>query len=170
LPAGSFVLFARRVVAYLIDMVLLFAVLAPLGWLVQTGIGWVPERREIWLVLLVNFSLPSWTYFTILEARPAGATIAKALAGVRVRRAGALDPAWQALLLRTAVKLLPWELVHLSAFALAPAPGEGGVLSWTDIALANAAILVYLGWAFVTGGRRSLHDLAAGTWIERSRA
>lgn len=54
-----FGLVARRIGAYLIDICILFVVLAPLGLLVQGLIG-VSQRTgtEVWLTILVNFSVP----------------------------------------------------------------------------------------------------------------
>lgn len=50
----------KRVAAYLIDIVLLFAVLGPLGQLVQWSMGISPRTGpEIWLSIIWNFSVPS---------------------------------------------------------------------------------------------------------------
>jgi len=60
-----------RVGAYLVDIALLFALLAPIGFAVQLLLDFTPTGREIWFVLLVNFSLPSWLYFIFFECRRA---------------------------------------------------------------------------------------------------
>ena len=151
----------------MIDMLLLFAVLAPLGVLVSWVLGYRPETgSEIWHVLLLNFSLPVWLYFIGFESGPAGATPGKRLLRLRV-----IDPhtghspAPMRAVARTAVKLLPWELVHVSMFALAPEGGETLPFQWALLGLAYALMLVYLIDAFVSGGRRAPHDRLAGTRI-----
>lgn len=104
----------KRIAAYLIDIVLLFAVLLPLGLLVQWSLRLSPQTGpEIALAILWNFSLPSWLYFIISDTSSGGATIGKRLLRIKVSaRSGGMS--FARALLRTAVKLFPWELVHIS--------------------------------------------------------
>jgi hypothetical protein len=67
---------------------------------------------------------------------------------------------------RTAVKLLPWEFVHASAFALENHPGDLSVLQGVGLTVAKALMLAYLTCTALTDGRRSIHDLVAGTVVE----
>ena len=158
--------FARRAGAYALDILVLFSVLFPLGWLVQRAIGVTPSTGpEIWWTLLVNFSLPTWVYFAVSDASRSGATPGKRWLGLRVLRTdGARIGPMQALG-RTAAKLMPWELVHVSAFALERVPGEFWIVQGIGLAAANALALAYLACAALTGGRRSVHDLLAGTVV-----
>jgi uncharacterized RDD family membrane protein YckC len=160
-------LISRRVLAYLLDIVLLFLVLAPVGALIQ----WLfmenfPQTGpEIWRTLLWNFSLPVWIYFTINESSAHGGTVGKRMPGLRVTgtEGAKLSLGWG--LLRTAVKLLPWELVHLSAFALS---GDMTVLTAVQtigLTTANLLVLVYALLLLFTNGARSLHDFATGTKV-----
>jgi uncharacterized RDD family membrane protein YckC len=156
----------RRAGAYVLDITLLFAVLAPLGFLVEWLLGWWPRTGwEVWTAILWNFSLPVWLYFTWSDGSAGGSTLGKRLLRLRVAdRAGGRLPWWRALL-RTAVKLLPWELAHIASFALA---GDAGTWSLTQFAALAAAYLltaVYLVVAVLTGGRRSVHDYAAGSEV-----
>lgn len=116
---------SRRIGAYLIDIALLFVVLAPLGQLVLRLLNRsLRTGPEIRLTILVNFSLPSWLSF-ILGARSAGgATLGKRCLSLRV--AGDTGPvtAPQAII-RSAVLLLPWELVHLSVFVAYRSNSDG---------------------------------------------
>ena len=55
-------LLIRRAGAYVVDIVLLFAVLFPIGQLLRFVIGWPSASAtglEIWLVSALNFSLPT---------------------------------------------------------------------------------------------------------------
>lgn len=160
-------LFLRRVAAYMTDMLLLFAVLAPLGMAVSWAIGYRAETGpEIWHVLLLNFSLPVWLYFIGFESRRAGATPGKRLLRIQVINTDTeRSPAPLRVLARTAIKLLPWELVHIAMFALARDGGETLPFQWALLGLAYALMLVYLIDAFVSGGRRAPHDRLAGTRI-----
>ncbi len=158
--------------AYLVDVALLFVVLAPLGFLVQRLLGMEPAStpRGIYLTLLLNFSLPVFVYFTASDASAAGSTLGKRILGLRVEdgRGSRLTVGRAAL--RTAIKVLPWETTHASAFLVVPALGHFGTTSWGGLAVAYAASLVYLVVAWRSGGRRSVHDLAAGSRVMRRAA
>jgi uncharacterized RDD family membrane protein YckC len=159
-------LLIRRAAAYVVDIVLLFLVLLPVGQLVRLAVGWPtgsPTGQEIWHASALNFSLPSWTYFVLSDSSARGATAGKWLLGLRVARVGGGSVGTGRALGRTAVKLLPWETTHLSAFALA------GLEPWQLIGLtiANGLIVVYVVVAACTGGRRSVHDYVVATEVCR---
>jgi hypothetical protein len=73
-------------------------------------------------------------------------------------------------LLRTAIKLLAWELTHVGMFALATQPGQPGALGWAVVAAAYAVLFITLAIASLTRGGASLHDLAAGSRVEGVRS
>lgn len=134
----------KRVAAYLIDIVLLFAVLGPLGQLVQWSMGISPRTGpEIWLSIIWNFSVPSWLYFIVSDTSSGGATIGKRLLGIKVS-ADTGRMGFARSLLRTAVKLSPWELVHVSMFALTDDPGQFGPVQVAGLAVVDALLLAYL--------------------------
>lgn len=80
----------RRAGAYVLDIVVLFAVLAPLDYLVQRALGVSPSTTEgVYATLLLNFSLPAWTYFALAERSWGGATLGKRLLSLRTEAQGA---------------------------------------------------------------------------------
>ena len=174
-------LLLRRILAYMLDCAGLFVVLGPLGWLVQQAFGIAPDTaQEIYATLLLNFSVPVWIYFTLCDQSKLGATLGKRLLKIQVRtkrdervdggrvdggRIGAARAFG-----RTAVKMLPWEMTHASAFLVVPAWGQFGVASWIGLGLAYALIFLYVIVAWRTGGHRSIHDLAADTAVRRMSA
>ena len=161
---GRFGRFFRRSAAYLVDIVLLFGLLAPLGGLVQRALGVTPQMGEdLYLVILLNFSLPGWAYFILSETLWGGATLGKRLFRLRVVADHGGKITFGQSLLRTAIKLLPWELVHLSGFTN-PA-GEFTFLQGAGLLLANVLTILYLASALVTLGQRALHDFAARTSV-----
>lgn len=158
-------LLTRRIGAYLIDNAALFAVLAPLG--VAVSIGLSIDRGEvtpggIYTALVLNFSIPVWLYFALADVSASGATLGKRALGLRTDGA---SPGRA--LVRTAIKLAPWETVHLAAFGL-PALGAPVWTQGVGFGLAYAGLAVLVGVAWRTGGERSLHDLAAGTRVVRT--
>ena len=75
------------------------------------------------------------------------------------------------LLGRTAVKLLPWETTHLSAFASSAQPGVSlDVGQLIGLTIADVLIVVYFVVVACTGGRRSVHDCVAATEVCPSMA
>ncbi|MGE0142692.1 MAG: RDD family protein [Planctomycetota bacterium] len=160
-------LFRRRVAAYVVDIAVLFLVLGPIGWFIQRALGIVPSSGlQIWTALIVNFSVPAWTYFALADASESGATIGKRWLRLRVVRYPIGRIAWSRALVRTTFKLMPWELVHVSVFALEETPETFCLAQGIGLSAANALVLIYLGCATITKGRRSVHDYAAGTTIQ----
>jgi uncharacterized RDD family membrane protein YckC len=164
---GSFALLGRRVAAYLVDILLLFAVLAPAGQLILWLLGAETPRTgpAIGRTILWNFSLPAWLYFILGDQSAAGATLGKRLLKIQVRDMSGERLAIGRALARTAVKLLPWELAHVSAFALSTDLSRFSRTQIVGVAVANVLAVVYLSIAAATRGRRSVHDIAAGTLV-----
>ena len=159
-------LLLRRAAAYAVDVALLFVVLAPVGWLIERALRFVPQTGpEIWLALLVNFSVPAWLYFTIADASRGGATLGKRWLQLRVSRQDGARLGGLRALGRTAAKLLPWELTHVSVFALAADVGQFSVAQSVGLATGNALMMAYLACAAFTRGKRSVHDLIARTVV-----
>jgi uncharacterized RDD family membrane protein YckC len=164
---GSLGLLGRRIAAYVVDILLLFVILAPAGQLILWLLGMAPPQigPAIGRTILWNFSLPAWLYFILGDQSRSGATLGKRLLRIRVAgRAGARLTLGQALA-RTAVKLLPWELVHVSAFALSADLSQFSRVQIIGVAAANVLTIVYLGVVAATAGRRSVHDYIAGTLV-----
>jgi uncharacterized RDD family membrane protein YckC len=169
--SGSFALLGRRIAAYLVDILLLFALLAPAGQLILWLLGGATPQSgpAIARVILWNFSLPAWLYFILADQSASGTTLGKWLLTIQVRDTSGERLSAGRALARTAVKLLPWELVHVSAFALSPDLSQFGALQLAGVAAANLLTAVYLGVAVATGGRRSVHDYAADTLVVSRR-
>ncbi len=70
---------------------------------------------------------------------------------------------------RTALKLLPWELAHLSAFALSTDMDQFTTEQFVGLMASNILVLTYLISFLVTGGRRSVHDYTASTQVQLDR-
>ena len=119
----------------------------------------------------LSFSVPTWTYFVFSDSSARGATIGKWLLGLRVTRVGDGAIGMAQALKRTAVKLLPWETTHLSAFAFSAQPGVSlDIGQLIGLTTANVLIVVYFVVAAYTGGRRSVHDYVAATAVCPSMA
>jgi uncharacterized RDD family membrane protein YckC len=164
-------LLIRRATAYGVDCALLLLVLGPIGLLVLMALGGppaAPTGPQVWLAAVLNFSVPAWIYFIWSDRSVHGATLGKRLLGLHVVRMTGERVGTGRALVRTAVKLLPWETIHVSAFALATDPGGSFDLGqMIGLTVANGLILVYLSVAAYTHGRRSVHDYVAATEVCR---
>lgn len=161
-------LFVRRVAAYLLDIAILFVVLAPLGFLVQWGLA-LPRATTgpgVYATLLINFSLPAWSYFALSDASRGGATLGKRLLSIHTVRSDGGPIKIGRAIGRTAVKMVPWELTHIASFLLVPSLGDIGLISGVGLAVAYALGLLFLVVAWRSGGRRSVHDRVATTQVE----
>jgi uncharacterized RDD family membrane protein YckC len=121
---------------------------------------------EAWV--LATVSLPTWAYFTLMEASGWQATLGKRLLGLRVVDTRGKRIGYGRALLRTAVKLLPWELTHLSLMLPVPIWSEGASTSVRPgLIVANALLVVYIATALLTPRKQSVHDLVSGTTVVR---
>ena len=162
-------IFFRRAGAFLLDILVLFAVLYPLGLLVLQLIGVRAETPQgVYGSLLLNFSLPVWAYFTWADSSRKGSTLGKRMVGLHVRDGAGEQVTLGRAFGRTAVKMIPWETAHASSFLLTPEFGEFGLASWIGLAVSYVLIFVYLMVAWRTKGRRSVHDMVAATKVERT--
>ena len=162
---------SRRLAAYAVDVLILAAVLIPIAFLAQSLIGYQLETGVgVWLASLATISLPSWAYFVLFDASSSGATPGKRLLGLRVAAVDGSRMGAGSAFVRTAIKLVPWELTHATMFALSP---EIGAFSGYQIALLWAVyviLAVYLFVALRNAGERSVHDLVAGSAVRQRTA
>lgn len=159
-------LFIRRTVAYLIDCALLLLMLATVGGAIQINLGVSFQTpREVYSAILLNFSIPVWIYFTFADFSVRGATIGKRLLQLETVATNGLQLTFGWALIRTAIKLLPWELIHIAAFLLPADIGEFQLESLISFGLAYLLIIIYLGVAWRTGGHKSVHDYATGALV-----
>ena len=161
---------ARRVGAFLLDILILFGICAPVGYLVQHLTGFSPKTGlTIWLSILLNFSMPTWLYFLLSDRSKNGKTLGKRLFKLKVARAGAERLGWARAFARTAIKLLPWEIIHFSAFFLSEDLAMFTTLQYIGLISGNSLAFVYFLSSILTQGKRSIHDILVGTeiWFEK---
>jgi len=161
-------LILRRSVAYVIDIILLFAILAPTAYLINYIFDFQPTASShVWMAAVISFSIPAWSYFLFSDLSWKGMTIGKRLLKVKVVSINGNDLNFGRALLRTAVKLLPWELAHIFGFALADTISQTAISA--GLIAANLLIVIYLVMLFMNAGKISLHDLFARTEVQLSK-
>src|SRR3990172_9623853 len=113
----------RRIIAYTVDVGLLSCAL----WVPQLAIqllkGVTPAsvfnmstglNAYVWVGLTI--SLPSWLYFAASDRSALGATLGKRLFGLRVANKTGGRLGIVRAMLRTLIKVVPWELTHVIFF------------------------------------------------------
>lgn len=169
--SGSPRLIVRRVAAYLTDVMILFSGVLATQFALKAVTGFPSEsilntgaRIELWV--LVSVSLPSWTYFVLFESSHWQSTPGKRLLGLQVvDRSGARLGLGRAIA-RTLVKVIPWEVTHLSLLFPTPIYDSDAADVRPGLILANVLLVLYLIVLLVTRGERTIHDLVAKTRIQ----
>jgi len=164
----NFELIIRRSCAYVFDVVLLFAVLAPSVLLIEVIFGFQPSSNsEVWIAAVMSFSIPTWSYFLFSDRSSNGMTVGKRLLKVKVISQNQNGINFGRALLRTAIKLLPWELAHIFGFALADFVSQTAFSA--GLITANILIIIYLVILVLHAGKQSLHDFFARTEVVLSK-
>jgi uncharacterized RDD family membrane protein YckC len=177
----------RRGGAYLLDVAIIFVwffvtqrfIFTPLRE--QFGSAWMRSGFLLEAYVLLTISLPAWLYFAFLESSPWRASIGKRFVGLVVTDLRGDRIGFWRVLLRTVIKLLPWEIAHMivnlpTSMWIDP---QTGALSF-DAPVAGFRYLLFiivyvlLGVYLITAWRnprnRSVHDLLAGTVVRYRQA
>lgn len=162
----------HRLGAYAIDCSLAFAVLVipQIGLSIITGgasSGWLKTGPQLEVWVLSTVSLPVWLYFVLSERSAYQATIGKRLLGLYVTDLDGHRIGFGRALLRTAVKMIPWELTHLSLFFPTPVMFDASSGFRPALALVYLLMALYLAAVIISPRNRSIHDFAAGTVVKR---
>lgn len=166
----AIILISRRTGAFLFDILIIFGVCGPAGYLVQRLIGYAPQTGPaIWLATVWSFSLPTWIYFLCSDRSKKGKTPGKRVFKLRVVGRTTDRLGWGRAMARTAIKLLPWEIIHISAFALSKDLGTFTLWQHIGLAAGNTLAFVYFIASALTQGKHSIHDFLAGTEIRFER-
>ncbi|MGW6173783.1 RDD family protein [Arthrobacter sp. NPDC055138] len=170
--------FRRRLLALLLDYLVILtwmAVLALLSLLWRGVFGDFPDTLAVLgplgsqtlFFFLLTFVVGVYLYRT--EAGPRHATWGKRRMGLTVAALNGTAPSRKQILIRTVVKLLPWECAHIFVWQMMWFYYLHGYQAmpptWIFIGqqAATAAAVAYIAMVLVTG--RGPHDRAAGTVV-----
>jgi uncharacterized RDD family membrane protein YckC len=166
----------QRLTAYAVDALLLFVVVGLLlggilGLILYLTVGfeWTRNGFLLWAYVFATLSIPCWLYYAFLESGERQATAGMRLLGLRVTGLNGERLSFGRALLRTVVKLIPFEVNHAVMFLPAPLMHETDPNFRYGFILVNALMVVYLASVALTGRRQSIHDLMAGTVVVRDR-
>lgn len=157
-----------RLAAYAIDFGLLAAILVLPQFLISLVSEGYPFTQfesgiQIYTWVFLTISLPVWFYFILMESSKHQGTLGKQWLKLHVENLeGEKINHWQAVK-RTFVRLLPWELTHVSLipiyFAELPTVNVG-------IWIADFLILIYIFALVISGGKWTFQDKVAQTKVD----
>jgi uncharacterized RDD family membrane protein YckC len=159
-------LILRRLAAYAIDVLSLAGVLLPLAFGIATLLGTEELTGPgVWARQLVTISAPAWAYFILTDRLGRGRSAGKRVLGLATRSRDGTPPSWAAAFARTALKLLPWELVHVAFFAMADSFERVEPIQLVVAGSSYVLMAAYLVVALLNRGERSVPDLVASTRV-----
>jgi uncharacterized RDD family membrane protein YckC len=164
----------RRAGAYLVD----YAVMAA-AFLILQSFAFLPLRHRLigsdeWLMAggfrleiytLLTISLPTWLYFALSEQSRWQATIGKRLFRLIVTDLGGDRIGFGRAMLRTVIKLLPWEVSHLTVNLPTPMMFDPDPQFRFGFLIVFALLVLYPALILFTRRHQSLHDLIAKTIV-----
>ena len=163
-----------RLLAYLIDITLLYAVLLGLQfgfYTLTNGVvaDWLIHHNLflLWAWIFLTISLPIWIYFILNESGSRQATLGKSLLGLKVtdlagNRLKAGTSTW-----RTICKLAFFEIGHLSLIFPTPALQDPEPSFRVGLVILIGLMVFYFVLTLITPRRQSLHDLVVKTLVVR---
>ncbi len=160
----------RRIAAYLADYAILFTALISLQAVIFAVSNGFPYKLlktglqvELWIFL--SISLPVWLYFAFSEQSFHQATIGKRLFRLQVANINSSKIGFGQALLRTVIKLTPWELTHLTLMLPVPLWWDPMPSLRPGIIIAYVLIGIYLVSMLLNSRKQSLHDIIARTVV-----
>lgn len=163
----------RRLLAYWIDFVLLASVLVGIQWLLSAVSSGFPfdylhQGYEIELWVLLSMSLPVWLYFVLCEFYKQQ-TLGKRLFKLKVTDERGQSVRFSRILLRTFIKLLPWELTHLIILVPEPWWGTDTPQNLYLIYVPNLLLIIYVAILLINKGSKGIHDFVARTRVVQTK-
>jgi uncharacterized RDD family membrane protein YckC len=173
-PDGSYAGIVRRTGAYLIDYVVMFVafvvlqsfVLPPLRTWILGSDEWMKAGGfplEAYTLLTISF--PTWLYFACSEHSTRQATLGKRVFGLIVTDMRGDRIGFGRAMLRTVIKLLPWELAHLTVNLPTSAFFEPEPQFRSGLLVVFALLVIYPALVVLTRRHQGLHDLIAKTVV-----
>jgi uncharacterized RDD family membrane protein YckC len=156
----------RRFTALLIDYLLLaiyagvlFLFSPILGPLFQKSAG---QSEFLGIVLLV---IPVFLYFFIFEASYLKATPGKLFFHIKVIKIDGTNFNYKNSLIRSLVKLIPWEIAHFAIWQLVFSNSGFSSIAKFLLVISNILLVLYTAFPFFNKKSRAIHDFAAHTML-----
>ena len=167
-----------RGIAYLLDCTIAFAFFAatqlllfvPIREAFNIGEEWFYSGMNTEIYMLITISLPIWLYFILLEQSSWQATVGKRVMKLHVVQypQGIRIDGLQSLI-RTAIKLLPWEIAHLVNNFPQPIMYTAEPGFRVGFVIVGLLMGVYMALVALTRRKVGVHDLMAKTVVVKKQ-
>jgi len=164
-----------RVGAYIIDCVILFVglivwqaalyVVNPLIAIFRSGQQPTGTQLQLWV--FATATIPFLLCFALMLRSARQATLGMRLLKLKVIDVDGGCIGFGQTLLRSSVMLIPFELNHTVIFHLSPRDVPPSTTFWLGLIGVWTVIAIYIASILLTTRRQSVHDLVAGTAVER---
>jgi len=159
-------IFKFRAAAFLIDI----GILLPVGFLIAIlliQILGVPiSPFQTYLRAIMCFSIPFWIYSIGNDFSKSGSTIGKKIMKIHVVTLEKERLRLHQAIFRTMIKLIPWEMVHISFFGLSEGWGTFSIVQMISVVITYALIFFYITIMIKTKGVKGIHDLVSYTQVK----
>ena len=168
----------RRTAAYLIDNLVMFVAFVILqsfvflflrAWIIGSDDWMKAGGFPLEAYTLLTISLPAWLYFAWTEHSTWQATIGKRLLRLNVTDTAGDRIGFGRALLRTVIKLLPWELTHITVNLPTSMWFEPEPEFRFGLLVVFVLLIIYPTLVLFTRRHQSLHDLIAKTVVVYAR-
>ena len=161
--------------AYFIDVTLLMIVVQAAQWGLFVLTDGFPFNRMAainngWLIygwVFLTVSIPIWLYFILQERTPRGATIGKRLLGLALYSENGEKAQLNQIITRTIIKLLPWEIFHLTFMLPTPILNDPNAGFRPGFIVGFLVLMLFVLVLIHPPQRQSVHDLIARTVVEK---
>jgi uncharacterized RDD family membrane protein YckC len=170
--------FIERTFAYFIDCFIAFAVVMLIfQWAILNyfrdffGITdlWFQSSVNMQIYVLTSISIPVWIYFAYFDSEKSKGTFGKRIFNLEVQDNKNQKISFLKSLLRTIIKLLPWEIAHIGVIFPSPLyyENEPAVRLLTYVGLFLFAIYVISIWT--DSKKRAIYDKVVGTIVSKKQ-
>jgi uncharacterized RDD family membrane protein YckC len=160
-------IFWFRAVAFFIDIGIIYALGFLISMVLQQLLGVAVTPFEAYTRAVMSFSVPFWIYSIGNDFSRSGSTIGKKIMKIHVVTIEGMRIRLHQAIFRTAIKVIPWEMVHLSFFGLSEGWGSFSIAQMISTVITYILIFVYVIVTIKTKGIKGIHDLISKTQVKR---
>ena len=162
---GAYVLDCGLCLLGLVGLQAILFLVNPIIFMLRRGLQPTPTQIHLWV--FATATVPFLLYFAFTLQSSRRATVGMRMLKLRVADISGGRVGFGQSLLRSAVMMIPFELNHAVMFHLAPGNAAPPPAFFMGIAAVWAMIAVYIASMLLTRRHQSLHDLVAGTVVQR---
>jgi uncharacterized RDD family membrane protein YckC len=159
-------IFLSRAVAFFIDIAILYPIGFVIGFVLIQILGEPVTTFEVYIRAIMSFSIPVWIYSIGNDFSKSGSTIGKKIMKIHVVTLEKERLRFHQAISRNAIKLIPWEMVHLSFFGLSEGWGTFTITQMISVVITYVLIFLYIIVMIRKKGVKGIHDIVSHTQVK----